>query len=118
MIDAAKFSVDEARRDLLARLGRPRELDDDLVAERVALAGCERCPVDTGQRDVLPGGAWPDRVPFRLQRPDHLDGVQTQRTLGTAVDLRVRVTVAGKAERPAGGLAQGQLRHAARRDRE
>src|SRR5262245_19820353 len=111
--DAGVVAVREVRLDVEARARVARHLDEHLVSQLEPRTRRHALPVDSLHGEVLAHAAGKDRVPFRLERSDLLQGKEAERALRAAVVFRIPVCVAGEPELGDLRGSDGQLGHAA-----
>ena len=104
----------QVRADVLARAHVRRDQQPD-VADANLDAGRHRGPVDAGDGQVLARAAGRDRMPFPLQRADHVQLVEDHGPIQPAVGAQVALPVALEPVRGDERFEGALFRHAAPR---
>ena len=113
---AGEIPVRERAHEVFARVRRPRDLEDH-VADRESGPGLHEAPLESGNREVLSGGAAIDWMPVGPKCVDEFLGEQTHRPIGTAVISQIPLSVSFKTIRSdANRVNHAELGNASVRD--
>src|SRR6188472_2385345 len=109
-------AVEKRRPHGLAWAREPRDLDKHRLTEPEDVVRPDARPVEFGDRQVLAERAGLDPMTLGLERLDQLEGEETERPVGPAVEAPVAMTVPLKADSRDAGRPDRALGHAAGRD--